>query len=124
MILFGCLLALNAAVGPCAGTVLAEEPFPAIFPCIAGFELILCSYFIIRKLKEESDFRVIIYLVLGCWSLTFLFEVVALVTSGLPHSQTDLSDLSFSLMRGGAAAVNLIVFYKRVGTKNMITRIL
>ena len=42
MILFGSLLALNVAVGPCAGTVLAEaeEPFPAIFTCVAGFELI------------------------------------------------------------------------------------
>jgi hypothetical protein len=123
MILFGSVLALNASAGPCGGTALAEEPFPAIILCIGGLGLILCSYVLVKTLKVESDFRVIIYLFLGCWSLTLLSAVVWLVRSGLPHTQADLNDFYFSLLRGGAAVVNLLVFYKWAGTKNMITRI-
>lgn len=122
MILFGSLLALNTSVGPCGGTALANEPFPAIIPCIGGLELILCSYLLVKSLKVESDFRVIIYLFLGCWSLTLLLEVVWLFRFGLPHTQTDVSDFYFSLLRGGAAVANLVVFYKWAGTRNMITR--
>jgi hypothetical protein len=60
MIFFGSLLALNVSVGPCGGTVLAVEPFPAIFVSIFGFALIVCSYFPVQTLKVESDFRVVI----------------------------------------------------------------
>lgn len=123
MILFGSLLAGDASFGPCGGTLLANEPFPAIFFSITGLELIFCSYFVVRRLKIESDFRVIIYLFLTCWSLSLLFELGWLVRSGPPHAQTDLSELYFSLLRGVAAVLNLIVFYKWAGTKNMITRI-
>lgn len=122
MILFGSLLTSNVSFGPCGGTILANEPFPAIFFSIAGLELILCSYFVVRRLKAESDFRVIIYLFLTCWSLSLLSELVWLARSSPSHSQTDLSELSFTLLRGGAAALNLVVFYRWAGTKNMITR--
>lgn len=122
MILFGSLLAGNASFGPCGGTILANEPFPAIFVCVAGLELILCSYFVVRRLKVESDFRVIIYLFLACWSLSLLFGLVSLVRSSPGQAQTDLSELYFSLLRGGAAVLNLIVFYKWAGIRNMITR--
>src|SRR5712692_3266128 len=68
MMLFGSLLALNVSAGPCGGTALAIEPFPAIFVAILGLELVVCSYFLVKKLKAESDFRVIIYLFLAAWS--------------------------------------------------------
>jgi hypothetical protein len=122
MILFGSLLAGNLSMGPCAGTILATEPFPAIFICVLGLELILCSYFVVRKLKVEADFRVIIYLFLTGWSVT-VFSAIDLVHSGAPPAQGELSDLYFSVMRGVAAVMNLIVFYRWAGVKNMITRV-
>jgi hypothetical protein len=123
MILFGSLLALNASTGPCGGTVLATEPFPAIFVAILGLELVVCSYFPVKKLKAESDFRVIIYLFLVLWSLSVLFAVVDFVSPGEPRTREDLSEVYFSLLRGLAAVANLIFFYRWAGTKNMITRI-
>lgn len=56
MILSGSLLAMNASVGPCGGTALAVEPFPAILVAILGLELIVCSYFLVKTLTVESDF--------------------------------------------------------------------
>ena len=84
MILFGSLLAANVTVGPCGGTVLAVEPFPAILVAILGLELILCSYFLVKKLKVESDFRMVIYLFLTLWSFSLLFGVVDIVRSCHP----------------------------------------
>jgi hypothetical protein len=123
MILFGSLLALNVSAGPCGGTVLATEPFPAIFVATLGLELVVCSYFLVKKLKAESDFRVIIYLFLGLWSLSMLFPVVDLVSPGVPRTREDLNDFYFSVLRGFAAVANLIFFYRWTGMKNMITRI-
>jgi len=122
MILFGSVLAVNVSAGPCGGTALAVEPIPAIFVSILGLELIACSYFVVKKLKVESDFRVIIYLFLVMWSLSLLFVVVDLVRSGVPRTGQDLNDFYFSLLRGFAAVANLVLFYRWAGTKNMITR--
>jgi hypothetical protein len=122
MILFGSVLAVNVSAGPCGGTALAVEPFPAIFVAILGLELIACSYFVVKKLKVESDFRVIIYLFLVMWSLSLPFVVVDLVRSGVPRTGEDLNDFYFSLLRGFAAVANLVLFYRWAGTKNMITR--
>ena len=119
---FGSILALNVSAGPCGGTALAVEPFPAIFVAIFGLELILCSYLLVKKLKAESDFRVIIYLFLMGWSLSLLILAVSLVRSGMPRSGEDLNDFYFSLLRGFAAVANLVLFYRWAGTKNMITR--
>jgi hypothetical protein len=124
MILFGSLLAANSSVGPCGGTSLAAEPFPAFFVCLLGLELILCSYFVVKSLKVEADFRVIIYLFLVLWSLTLLIPAVDLLRSGPPRTPGDANDLVFTLLRGAAAFANLVVFYKWAGAKNMITRIL
>ncbi len=123
MMLFGSLLALNVSAGPCGGTALAIEPFPAIFVAILGLELVVCSYFLVKKLKAESDFRVIIYLSLVAWSMSLLFLVVDLVRSGVPRTGEDLNDFSFSVLRGFAAVANLILFYRWAGAKNMITRL-
>ncbi len=123
MILFGSLLALNASVGPCGGTALAVEPFPAIFVSIFGLELIVCSYFLVKKLKVESDFRVVIYLFLLGWSLSLLLVAVSFVRSGMPRASEDLNDFYFSLLRGSVAIANLILFYRWAGAKNMITRL-
>jgi hypothetical protein len=90
---------------------------------IFGLELILCSYFVVKKLKVESDFRVIIYLFLVTWSLSLLFVLVDFVRFGVPRTGGELSDFYFSLLRGFAALANLIFFYRWAGTKNMITRI-
>ena len=124
MVFFGSLLALNVSVGPCGGTVLAVEPFPAIFVSIFGFALIVCSYFPVRKLKVESDFRVVIYLFLGTWSLSLVMAVVMLVKAGSPAVREDVGDFYFALLRGFAALVNLVLFYRWAGAKKMITRIL
>src|SRR5580692_7657271 len=123
MILFGSLLAANVSVGPCGGTALAVEPFPAILVAILGLELILCSYFLVKKLRVESDFRVVIYLFLTLWSLSLLLGVVGIVRSGMPPAKEDINDFYFSLLRGSAAAANLILFYRWAGAKNMITRL-
>ena len=122
MILFGSVLALNVSAGPCGGTALAVEPFPAIFMAILGLELVVCSYFVVKKLKVESDFRVIIFLFLVMWSLSLLFVVVDFVRSGVHRTGEDLNDFYFSLLRGFAAVANLVLFYRWAGTKNMITR--
>jgi hypothetical protein len=122
MILFGSILALNTSAGPCGGSSLAVEPFPAIFVAIFGLELVVCSYLLVKKLKVESDFRVIIYLFLAVWSLSLLAPAVRLVRSGMPRMSEDLNDFYFSLLRGFAAAANLFMFYRWAGTKNMITR--
>jgi hypothetical protein len=66
IIFSGSLLALNVSVGPCEGTALAVEPFPAIFVSIFGFALMVCGYFLVKNLKVESDFRVVIYYSLAC----------------------------------------------------------
>jgi hypothetical protein len=123
MVLFGSLLAANASVGPCGGTALAVEPFPAILVTIVGLELIVCSYFLVKKLKVESDFRVVIYLFLTLWSLSLLLGVVGIVRSGMPRASEDINDFYFSLLRGFAAVANLFLFYRWAGTKNMITRL-
>jgi hypothetical protein len=123
MILFGSLLAANASVGPCGGTALAVEPFPAIFISIIGLELIVCSYFLVNKLKVESDFRVIIYLFLGMWSLTLVLSIIMFVKAGSMPAREDINDFYFSLLRGLAAVANLVVFYRSAGLKKMITRL-
>jgi hypothetical protein len=122
MILFGSLLALNVSAGPCGGTALAVEPFPAIFVSIFGLELIVCSYFVVKKLKVEPDFRVVIYLFLVAWSLSLLAPLVGVVKSDMPRISEDLNDFYFTLLRGFAAVANLMVFYRWAGAKNMITR--
>lgn len=123
MILFGSLLAMNASVGPCGGTALAVEPFPAIFIAVLGLELIFCSYFLVKKLKVESDFRVVIYLFLGMWSLTLVLSVVMFVKTGATPVRDDINDFYFSLLRGLAAVANLILSYRWAGAKKMITRL-
>ena len=122
MMLFGSLLALNTSVGPCGGTAFAIEPFPAIFVTIFGLELVVASYLLVRTLKVESDFRVIVYLFLAVWTLSLLVPAVGLVRSGVPRMSEDLNDFYFSSLRGFAAAANLFLFYRWAGTKNMITR--
>jgi hypothetical protein len=122
MMLFGSVLAINMSAGPCGGTALAVEPFPAIFVAILGLELVVCSYFLVKKLKVESDFRAIIYLFLVVWSLSLLPSAVSFVRSGVPRISEDLNDFYFSLLRGVAAIANLILFYRWAGTKNIITR--
>jgi hypothetical protein len=123
MIFFGSLLALNVSVGPCGGTALAVEPFPAIFVSIFGLELIVCSYFLVKKLKVESDFRVVIYLFLGMWSLSLVMAVVMYVKAGSLPAREDINDFYFSLLRGLAAIANLVLFYRWAGAKKMITRL-
>ena len=122
MILFGSVLVANVSAGPCGGSVLAVEPFPAILVAIFGLELIACSYILVKRLKVESDFRAVIYLFLAMWSLSLLAPFVSLVRSGVPRVSEDLNDFYFALLRGFAAVANLIVFYRWVGAKNMITR--
>ena len=123
LILFGSLLAANVSVGPCGGTVLAVEPFPAILVAIFGFEFIVFSYLLVRKLKVEADFRVVIYLFLGLWSMSLLLVAVSLVRFGMPLASEDINDFYFSLLRGFAAVANLFLFYRWAGAKNMITRL-
>src|SRR5580704_14998816 len=123
MILFGSLLASNVSVGPCGGTALAVEPFPAIFVAIFGLELIVCSYFLVKNLKVESDFRVVIFLFLGMWSLTLVLSIVMFVKAGSTPAREDINDFYFSLLRGFAAVANLVVFYRWAGTEKMITRL-
>lgn len=53
MILFGALLAANASVGPCGGTALAVELFPAILVTIFGLELIVCSFEVSLRLRTS-----------------------------------------------------------------------
>jgi hypothetical protein len=124
MILFGSLLASNVSVGPCGGTALAVEPFPAILVAIFGLELIVCSYFLVEKLKVESDFRMVIYLFLGMWSLTLVLSVVVFIKAGSTPAREDIDDFYFSLLRGLTAVANLVVFYRWTGVKKMITRLI
>jgi len=122
MMLLGSILAANVSAGPCGGTALAVEPFPAILVAIFGLELIVCSYILVKSSRVESDFRVIIYLFLMLWTLSLLAPAVGLVRSGVPRLSEDLNDSFFSFLRGFAAAANLVLFYRWVGTKNMIKR--
>jgi hypothetical protein len=121
MIFLGTVLATNASTGPCGGTALAAEPTPAIFIAILGLELILCSYFPVKNLRSESSFRAIVYLFLVMWSVSLLAPVLSLASSGIPRGSPDTNDLIFSLLRGGAAVVNLGVFYRWTGIRNLIT---
>jgi hypothetical protein len=123
MMWFGSILALNVSVGPCGGTALAVEPFPAILVAIFGLELIVGSHFLVKKLKVESDFRVVIYFFLVGWSMSFMVPLVSLARSGVPGVGEDLKDFYFSLLRGFAAVANLVLFYRWVGVRNMITRL-
>lgn len=121
VIFFGSLLARNVSVGPCGRTALAVEPFPAIFVSIFGFELMVCSYFLVQNLKVESDFRVVIYLFLGMWSLSLVMAMF--VKAGPPPAQEAVDEFYFSLLRGLCAVVNLVLFYRWAGAKKMITRL-
>jgi len=123
MILFGSVLALNVSAGPCGGTALAVEPFPAILVAVFGLELVVCSYFVVKNLRVESDFRVVVYIFLVAWSLTLLIPAVSLVRSGVPRTGEDLNGFYFSLLRGFAAVANLVLFYRWAGAKHMITRL-
>ena len=121
MIFLGTVLATNASMGPCGGTAFAAEPTPAIFIATLGLELILCSYFPVKKLRSESSFRAIAYLFLVMWSLSLLAPALSLASHGVPRISQDLNDLIFSLLRGGVAVVNLVVFYRWTGIRNLIT---
>jgi hypothetical protein len=123
MVLGGSILATNTAAGPCGGTALAVEPFPAIFVSLFGFALILCSYFLVKKLKVESSFRATIYLFLVLWSLTLPVVLVSLAWSGVPRTSEDVNDLVFSLLRGTLAVASLIAFFRWTGVRNLITRV-
>lgn len=123
MILFGSLLAANVSAGPCGGTILAVEPFPAILVAILGLELIVFSYLFVKNLKVEADFRVVIFLFLGLWSMSLLLPVVNFARFGMPLAREDINDFYFSLLRGFAALANLFFFYRWAGAKNMITRL-
>jgi len=123
MILFGSLLAANVSAGPCGGTILAVEPFPAILVAIFGLELIVFSYLFVKRLKVEADFRVVTYLFLGLWSMSPLLPLVSLVRFGMPLASEDINDFYFSLLRGFAGLANLVFFYRWAGAKNMITRL-
>jgi hypothetical protein len=112
------------SVGPCGGTALAVEPFPAILVAIFGLELIVCSYFLVEKLKVESDFRMVIYLFLGMWSLTLVLSVVVFIKAGSTPAREDIDDFYFSLLRGLTAVANLVVFYRWTGAKKLITRLI
>jgi hypothetical protein len=120
-ILFGSVLVTNSSAGPCGGTLLAKEPFPAIFVAVLGLTLIVCSYFPVRNLKAESSFRAIAYIFLAMWSLTLLVQIVDLARHGVPASEADIDDSIFSALRGAAAVACLFAFYRWVGLKNMIT---
>ena len=123
MILFGSLLALNASVGPCGGTALAVEPFPAILVAILGLELIVCSYFLVKTLTVESDFRVVIYLFLGMWSLSLVLSAIMFLRAGSTPAIEDRNGFYFSLLRGFAAVANLLLFYRWAGAKKLFTRL-
>jgi hypothetical protein len=122
MVFFGSVLASNAAAGPCGGTALAHEPFPAIFVCTLGIELILCSYFPVKSLKVESSFRAIVYVFLVLWSLSLLAPVVWIARAGLPKTSEDANDSIFFLLRGAVATINLFAFYRSSGVKKLITQ--
>jgi hypothetical protein len=123
MIFFGSVLATNMSAGPCGGTPLSVEPLPAIFIAGLGLELILCSYFLVKTLKVESSFRVAVYLFLLMWSLTVFVPAIDVARSGLPAAGRDLDDSMFYLLRGFAAVINLVVFYRWVGVRKMITSV-
>jgi hypothetical protein len=57
------------------------------------------------------------------WSLSLLSGAVDIVRSGMPPAKENSNDFYFSLLRGSAAVANLILFYRWVGAKNMITRL-
>ncbi len=61
------------------------------------------------------------YLFLVMWSLSLLAPILSLASSGIPRGSEDLNDLIFSLLRGSAAVVNLVVFYRWTGFRNIIT---
>jgi hypothetical protein len=88
---------------------------------ILGLGLILCSYFLAKALKVESSFRVVVYLFLLMWSLTVFVPAIDVARSGLPAAGRDLNDSIFYLLRGFAAVINLVVFYRWVGVREMIT---
>jgi hypothetical protein len=80
------------------------------------------SYYPVKTLKVESDFRPVICLFLLLW----VIEPAAL--GGQPRQiryadhHEDISDFYFSLLRGIAAMARLFLFYRRGGVKNLITR--
>jgi len=123
MIFFGSVLASNTSAGPCGGTPLSVEPFPAILIAVLGLGLILCSFFLVKTLKVESSFRVVVYLFLLMWSLTVFVPAIDIARSGLPAAGRDLDDSIFYLLRGFAAVINLVVFYRWVGVREMITSV-
>jgi len=100
---------------------LSVEPFPAILMAVLGLGLILCSYFLAKALKVESSFRVVVYLFLLMWSLTVFVPAIDVARSGLPAAGRDLNDSIFYLLRGFAAVINLVVVYRWVGVREMIT---
>jgi hypothetical protein len=123
MIFFGSVLATNTSAGPCGGTPLSVEPFPAILMAVRGLELILCSFFLVKTLKVESSFRVVVYLFLLMWLLTVFVPAIDIARSGLPAAGRDLDDSIFYLLRGFAALINLVVFYRWVGVREMIASV-
>ena len=123
MIFFGSVLATNTSAGPCGGTPLSVEPFPAILMAVLGLGSILCSYFLVKTLKVESSFRVAVYLFLLMWSLTVFVPAIDVARSGVPAAGRDLDDSIFYLLRGLAAVINLVVFYRWVGVREMITSV-
>src|ERR1700733_10674436 len=108
MIFVGSLLAANTSSGPCGGTSLAAEPIPAIFVAILGLELILCSYFPVKRLAVESSFRAIIYLFLLMWSLGSFVPAVRIAFPAMTGNVPDTNELTSTVLRSAISAENLV----------------
>jgi hypothetical protein len=119
LLAFGGALAFNRSVGPCGPAPASLDPFEQVYLTALGVGLVLGSYLLVKSLKQESDYRFIVYVVLAGLSASAVLPLlrppeVATGTTGI------VDDPMAELTRGLIGIGGLVMFYRWTGLRNII----
>lgn len=118
MVFAGFVLVLGGkGLGPCGSTSFSStaSPFQEFLVAVMGLELIGGSYFLVRQLRHEGNFRMLVYVLLFMSALGLPSAVFDVVHWGESWRSPEIL---YGALLGGVALINLVVFYQRVGVGN------
>jgi hypothetical protein len=119
LLAFGGALTFNLSIGPCGPAPGSLDPSEQVYLTVLGVGLVLGSYLLVKSLKQESDYRLLVYIILVGLSVSAVLPFVkppaaATGTSGI------VDDPMAQLTRGLIGIGALVMFYRRTGVKNLI----
>jgi hypothetical protein len=119
LLAFGGALTFNLSIGPCGPAPGSLDPSEQVYLTALGVGLVLSSYLLVKSLKQESDYRFLIYITLAGLSVSAVLPFVspraaATGTTGI------VDDPIAQLTRGLIGIAALVMFYRWTGVKNMI----